>query len=155
MYDLEADPHEVHNIYGKNKNSVLVKKLKEDLNSLIKNTTRQMQRRSCPGSRWANCCKVFGSSNNKIYTIETVCIFFLFIPFFIQAQTVNLIPKPAFVKQENGTFVLNAETKIIVRDNRLFKTAKLFNEYLAQYYGFKIAVVARGEKIRNGILFCK
>ena len=35
LYDLYTDPHEVHNIYDADKNSPLVKKLKEDLYELI------------------------------------------------------------------------------------------------------------------------
>lgn len=36
LYDLKTDPNEINNIYNTNKNSSLVKGLKEDLNDLIK-----------------------------------------------------------------------------------------------------------------------
>lgn len=37
LYDLQEDPQEVHNIYEKNKNSALVKRLKTDMGKLITN----------------------------------------------------------------------------------------------------------------------
>jgi hexosaminidase len=56
------------------------------------------------------------------------------------SQQVNIIPKPSSVKTGNGQFVISKQTVIAAQDDADRKTAELFNEYLQQFYGFKLDI---------------
>jgi hexosaminidase len=51
---------------------------------------------------------------------------------------VNIIPKPAEMTTQQGTFVLSANTKLLVRDPSVQPSANFLNEFLQDIYGFKL-----------------
>jgi hexosaminidase len=59
---------------------------------------------------------------------------------------VNIIPQPVSVQMGNGNFSLSKKTVIAARDEEDQKTAKVFNDYLQQAYGFKLPVSQKGAK---------
>jgi hexosaminidase len=56
------------------------------------------------------------------------------------SQTVNIIPLPATIRKQSGTFELNKQTVLVVQDEEDKKAARLFNEYLKEYYGFNLDI---------------
>ncbi|HVG41303.1 MAG TPA: beta-N-acetylhexosaminidase, partial [Chitinophagaceae bacterium] len=56
------------------------------------------------------------------------------------SQQVSIIPQPASLTVNNGTFTLSKKTVLTVQNSEDKKTADLFNEYLQQFYGFKLDV---------------
>jgi len=62
----------------------------------------------------------------------------LLLPLFSSAQ--QIIPAPVSMQILGGTFPITPKTSIIARDAEDKKTALLFNEYLQQVYGFKLAI---------------
>jgi hexosaminidase len=55
-------------------------------------------------------------------------------------QTISIIPKPASVQINNGTFTVTKKTVIAVADDGDRKAAEFFNDYLQQYYGLKLDI---------------
>src|SRR5689334_7151730 len=64
----------------------------------------------------------------------------VFISVACRAQNISIIPQPVSLKAGNGTFVLSKKTVLAARDEEDRKTAKLFNEYLKQSYGFSLDI---------------
>jgi len=61
---------------------------------------------------------------------------------FAAAQnTLNLVPMPAEVKMDNGSFQLNRNTRIVLEGSGLEKTASLLNEYINASLGYSLKVV--------------
>src|SRR5687767_6948545 len=60
-----------------------------------------------------------------------------------QQQTINIIPKPAFVQTKTGTFTITKNTVIAITDEGDRKAAEFFNDYLQQFYGFKLDIDKR------------
>lgn len=56
------------------------------------------------------------------------------------AASINIIPQPVSVQPGNGQFLLTKKTVIAARDEEDRKTAKVFNEYLKQAYGFTLDI---------------
>ena len=56
------------------------------------------------------------------------------------AQQVSIIPKPSSVQVMNGSFTISPETWIVIPDSTLNSTAEFFNDYLKNFYGFKLRV---------------
>jgi hexosaminidase len=54
--------------------------------------------------------------------------------------SVNIIPKPALLKINNGSFTISKNTVIAVADEGDKKAADFFNDYLQQFYGFKLDI---------------
>lgn len=75
---------------------------------------------------------------------------FLVTACFVQGQQVSIIPQPASVKEQNGRFRLSAKTLIVLRDKADRPSADFLNDYLQQFYGFrlKIAPAAKTNFIR-------
>lgn len=55
------------------------------------------------------------------------------------AQT-NIIPKPAELTTQQGSFLINAKTKLVVKDPTVQHSANFLNEFLQDIYGFKLAI---------------
>jgi hexosaminidase len=62
----------------------------------------------------------------------------LLLPFCGIAQ--QIIPQPVSMKTLSGTFPINQQTVLIAKDAEDKKTAMLFNDYLHEFYGFKLQV---------------
>ena len=58
-------------------------------------------------------------------------------------QTINIIPKPAFLQPKAGTFLITKNTVIAITDEGDRKAAEFFNDYLQQFYGFKLDIDKR------------
>lgn len=54
------------------------------------------------------------------------------------SQDISIIPQPVSLKKFPGTFTLSKKTVIAVKDEADKKAAEFFNEYLQQFYGFKL-----------------
>ena len=53
---------------------------------------------------------------------------------------VNIVPEPVSVTGHEGSFVLGPTTRLVVKEASLRKEAAYFNDYLQQFYGFKLVV---------------
>ncbi|MGZ3951165.1 MAG: glycoside hydrolase family 20 zincin-like fold domain-containing protein, partial [Flavisolibacter sp.] len=62
----------------------------------------------------------------------------LLFPLFTSAQ--QIIPQPVSMKTSKGSFVITKSTVLKARDAEDKKTATLFNDYLQQFYGFRLPV---------------
>lgn len=56
------------------------------------------------------------------------------------AQTVSIIPQPISLQQKTGTFTITSKTVIAANDEEDRKAAAFFNDYLQQFYDFKLPV---------------
>src|SRR5437763_324582 len=54
------------------------------------------------------------------------------------AQELNIIPQPVSVQTKPGSFTITGKTVLIARDEEERKAAQIFNDYLQEYYGFKL-----------------
>jgi len=72
-----------------------------------------------------------------------VLLFLLFIVVAIKAQ-VNIIPQPVSVKQPRiaAKFNINSSTQIVLEGNNLEKASGFLNDYLKQFYHFKLKIVS-------------
>ncbi|MET0634636.1 MAG: beta-N-acetylhexosaminidase [Chitinophagaceae bacterium] len=59
------------------------------------------------------------------------------------AQEVKIIPEPASLKINKGSFILTATTPIVVADKGDSLSAAFFNEYLRSVYGFSLPVTGK------------
>ncbi|HEY1007521.1 MAG TPA: family 20 glycosylhydrolase [Sphingobacteriaceae bacterium] len=73
-----------------------------------------------------------------------IVILFIFIGQSVLAQTVSVIPRPVSYEAKGGTFSIGPATALVVSDAGDQKAARFFNDYLQQFYGFKLAVKSRG-----------
>lgn len=67
------------------------------------------------------------------------------------AQEVKIIPQPVQVTTNKGIFVISPKTSLVVTHKQDDASAAFFNDYLSEYYGFKLAVVKTAKK--NSIKF--
>ncbi len=84
-------------------------------------------------------------------------IAFLFFPGFFVANAqnnLNIVPIPAEVKMNNGSFTINKDTKIIMPGSTE-KTAVLLSDFIAGNYGLKLetSVALNKKNKRNAIYF--
>jgi hexosaminidase len=69
----------------------------------------------------------------------TICTFVLCIALFkSQAQSINIIPQPAEMTIGKGNFTISSSTALIVKNGVDNNTADFLNDYLKQYFGFKL-----------------
>ncbi|PRZ25293.1 beta-N-acetylhexosaminidase [Flavobacterium granuli] len=61
-------------------------------------------------------------------------------------QEVNIIPQPVQVTTNTGSFVINPKTSLVVSNKTDNATAAFLNEYLSDYYGFKLPIVKKAAK---------
>lgn len=59
---------------------------------------------------------------------------------------VNIVPKPVTVKEEQGDFPISPATRLVVASKGLDSDAAYFNDYLQQFYGFKLSIASSGSK---------
>ena len=57
------------------------------------------------------------------------------------AQEVKIIPQPVVVTTNAGSFVISPKTSLVVSNKLDEASAAFLNNYLSDYYGFKISVV--------------
>jgi len=68
------------------------------------------------------------------------------------AQTVNIIPRPASLEVKPGNFSITPSTRIVLAGSGLEKTAAFFNDYLKKYYGFQLSVVPATSHWKNAVV---
>ncbi|MBE9601215.1 beta-N-acetylhexosaminidase [Pedobacter sp. MC2016-24] len=70
----------------------------------------------------------------------------------LTAQQVQIIPQPAYldIKKKSSPFVIDKNTKIVVKDSTLIKSADNLNAYLSKYFQLKLAITAK-DSIANRI----
>jgi hexosaminidase len=61
-----------------------------------------------------------------------------------KAQDINIIPKPVRTVKTEGSFSITAATQIILEETGLEKSAQFLNDYLQQFYGFRLPVIRNG-----------
>lgn len=68
------------------------------------------------------------------------------------AQDVQIIPQPAYldIKKKLAPFIINKNTKIVVKDSSLLKSANNLNEYLSKYFQIKLGITSK-DSIANRI----
>jgi hexosaminidase len=59
---------------------------------------------------------------------------------------INIIPKPVSVKEETGNFTITSRTRLVVAGSGLEKEAGYLNDYLQEFYGFKLETAAKAGK---------
>lgn len=62
------------------------------------------------------------------------------------SSVVNIIPKPVSVKAKAGTFRLDSNTKIVIKDEGDRNTADFLKEYLQKFYGISPEITASATK---------
>ncbi|MFC5683111.1 beta-N-acetylhexosaminidase [Flavobacterium sp. MAHUQ-51] len=67
------------------------------------------------------------------------------------AQEVKIIPQPVQVTTNAGSFIISPKTSLVVSNKQDGATAAFFNDYLSDYYGFKLPIVKAAKK--NSIQF--
>lgn len=56
-------------------------------------------------------------------------------------QEISIIPQPAELKTSSGSFTINSSTELVLLGSRLENSAAFLNDYLNQFYGFKLKTV--------------
>ncbi|MFL5810550.1 MAG: family 20 glycosylhydrolase, partial [Flavisolibacter sp.] len=80
-----------------------------------------------------------GTSNDAMKRALSILVLVLIVTA-CRSQNISIIPQPVSVKAGKGTFVLSKKTVIAARDEEDRQTAKLFNDYLKQVYGFTLDI---------------
>jgi hexosaminidase len=62
------------------------------------------------------------------------------------AQEVRIIPQPVHVTTNAGSFVISPKTSLVVSNKIDDASASFLNEYLLNYYGFKLPIVKKASK---------
>lgn len=62
------------------------------------------------------------------------------------AQKVSIIPQPVSFEAKGGTFTISHSTVLAVPDRGDRMAANFFNDYLQQFYGFKLKVVSQASQ---------
>lgn len=65
---------------------------------------------------------------------------------FAQSNEINIVPRPARVIPEKGTFEINPETKIVASNNAGQRLAKILNEVLSRDLGLRLGVTKKRQK---------
>jgi len=72
--------------------------------------------------------------------------FLVFFTVSLQAQEVNIIPKPKMLELKKGSFTITPATVIVLADDAENATASFFNQHLQSFYGFKLKTVKSSAK---------
>ncbi len=75
---------------------------------------------------------------------QCLLILSLFLTVFINAQEVNIIPKPYRVEMQDGNFTLSAATQLVLSETGMERSAQFLNDYLDKFYGFHLQVIRNG-----------
>jgi hexosaminidase len=81
-----------------------------------------------------------------------ICFFSLHTFSMGKTSSVNLIPKPVFITEKEGKFLLNPQTVIIAKDSDSKQNAILFNDYLLNFCGYKLNLLEKDNGQSNSIL---
>lgn len=66
-------------------------------------------------------------------------------------QEVSIIPQPVKLVVEKGNYTINSKTQILLAGTGLENSANFLNDFLQQFYGFKLKVVSKGD-LKNKIV---
>lgn len=69
----------------------------------------------------------------------------------VQAQEINIIPKPSKLETQTGNFTVTANTPIVLAGTGLEKSARFLNDYLQKFYGFQLKV-SKSASVKNAIV---
>src|SRR6266700_622843 len=71
-----------------------------------------------------------------------------------RAQDINIIPRPIQVKKTvtPGNFVISPSTSIVLEGSGMENTVGFLNDYLQQFYGYKLKIAKAGPH-KNAIVF--
>jgi hexosaminidase len=69
---------------------------------------------------------------------QVISVFFFLACFAVAKAQVNIVPKPNEMTTQQGTFLLNAQTKLVVKDPLAQNSADFLNNFLQEIYGFKL-----------------
>jgi hexosaminidase len=69
-----------------------------------------------------------------------ILLIFLGFGYALSAQDIAIIPAPAFLIKGKGNFTLNASTRIKLEGSGLEASAHFLNDYLQQFYRFKLDI---------------
>jgi hexosaminidase len=72
--------------------------------------------------------------------------FIVFITLHLQAQEVNIIPKPKMLELKKGNFTITPATVIVLGDEGEKATASFLNQHLQSFYGFQLKTVKSSAK---------
>lgn len=78
----------------------------------------------------------------KLFTIA------LLFSSFVNAQEINIIPKPYRVEMQDGNFTISPTTQLVLSETGMERSAQFLNDYLDKFYGFRLQVMRNGA-IRN------
>jgi len=75
--------------------------------------------------------------------------FLLFVSLVISARLCaqhreNIVPEPVSVVDGSGDFMIGASSSIVLKDEGLREEVAYFNDYLQQFYGFKLPLASSG-----------
>ena len=76
---------------------------------------------------------------------KLLLVIILFINITAIAQY-NIIPAPANIEMQNGSFVISPTTVIIINNEAEKSTVNFLNNYLKTYYGFSLSTVSKATK---------
>lgn len=73
------------------------------------------------------------------------CTFLLLVNHFLSAQTVSIIPQPKklMIAQGKHSFNLSPTTVIVLEGSNLSNSVNFFNDYLKEFYGFKLKTLSK------------
>ncbi len=83
---------------------------------------------------------------------KTLLAILVFASLIVNAQDINIIPRPASVQIGNGKFPINSFTKIVEAGSGLHNTALLLNNYLKKFYGIQLPIVKSTGVWQNAIV---
>ena len=80
--------------------------------------------------------------------------FFLIFSMSVSAQNnINIVPAPASIEmaKQAGNFIITKNTPLVLAGTGLDKTAEFFNDYLNQFYGFRLKI-SKNATVKNAII---
>src|SRR5437868_1154862 len=89
---------------------------------------------------------------NRLLLAVIFAMMILSVSVIAQNDEINIIPKPFFVKGENGSFKINRKTKIIATNESSRKLGKILNAFLSTFHGFQLQFT-RDKSAREVIQF--
>jgi hexosaminidase len=82
-------------------------------------------------------------------------ILYLLLSLNVNAQAPALIPQPVELKMTDpkNAFLLDSNTIVFISGNELLNAANFLNNYLQQYYGFKLKVTQHKNELKDNIIW--
>ncbi len=63
---------------------------------------------------------------------------FICAPLFLAAQEISIVPRPVSLTPGTGTFIINADTKIVLEGSGVDHSVSFLNDYLQKFYGLTL-----------------